>query len=84
MQTKIIFDHHIVRKSQICCLNKLTSKELYLIFADPNLVELTAQDYLKNLFESSNFDWKKNFPICNTDTKTVKCSSIKFYIILYM
>ena len=29
-----IFDHHIVRKSQICSLNKLTSKELYLILPD--------------------------------------------------
>ena len=26
----VIFDYHIVRKSQICSLNKLTSKELYL------------------------------------------------------
>ena len=73
MQKKlVIFDHHIVRKSQICSLNKLTSKELYLILVDANTVKPTAQDYFENLFESSNFNWKKqNFLIRNTtlDTK---------------
>ena len=47
----VIFDHHIVRKSQICSLNKLTSKELYLILVDANTVKPTAQDYFENLFE---------------------------------
>ena len=56
----VIFDHHIVRKSQICSLNKLTSKELYLILVDANTVKPTAQDYFENLFESSDFNWKKN------------------------
>ena len=55
----VIFDHHILRKSQICSLNKLTSKELYLIFADANTVKPTAQDYFENLFDSSDFNWKK-------------------------
>ena len=35
----VIFDHHIVRKSQICSLNKLISKELYLILVDGNTVK---------------------------------------------
>ena len=55
----VIFDHHIVRKSQICSLNKLTSKELYLILVGKNYVTPTAQDYFKNLFETSQFNWKK-------------------------
>ena len=38
----VIFDHHIVRKSQICSLNKLTSKELYLILVNANTVKPTA------------------------------------------
>ena len=53
------FDHHILRKSQICSLNKLTSKELYLILVGKNYVTPTAQDYFKNLFETSQFNWKK-------------------------
>ena len=55
----VIFDHLIVRKFQICSLNKLTSKELHLIFVDDsNMVKLTAQDYFANLFETSPFNWK--------------------------
>ena len=30
----VAFHHHIVRTSQICSLNKLASKELYLILVD--------------------------------------------------
>ena len=56
----VTFDHHIVRKSQICSLNKLISKELYLILVDGNTVKPTAQNHFVNLFESSNFNWKKN------------------------
>ena len=57
----LTFDHHIVRKSQTCSLNKLKSKELYLILVDADTVKPTAQDYLENLFESSEFNLKKNF-----------------------
>ena len=55
----VTFDHHIVRNSQICRLNKLTSKELYLIIVDTNTVKPTAQDYFENLFETSQFNWEK-------------------------
>ena len=68
----VIFDQSILRKSQIYSLNKLTSKELHLILVDANTVEPTAQDYFENLFESSDFNWKKIYVlICNTtlDTK---------------
>ena len=54
----VIFDHHIVRNSQIHSLNKPTSKELYLILVEANTVKPTAQDYFKNLFETSQFNWK--------------------------
>ena len=49
----VIFEHHILRKSQICNLNNLTSKELYLILVDANTVKPTAEDYIENLFETS-------------------------------
>ena len=68
----VIFDHHIVRKSHICSLKNLTSKELYLILVDANTVKPPIQDYFENLFKSSNFNWKKiYFLICDTtlDTK---------------
>ena len=53
----VIFDHYIVRKPQICSVNKLTSKELYLILVNANTVKPTAQDYFENLFELSGFNW---------------------------
>ena len=55
----VTFDHDIVRKSQICSLNKLISKELYLFLTDTNTVRPTTQDYFDNFFEASQFNWKK-------------------------
>ena len=52
----VTFDHHIVRNSQICSFNKLTSKELYLILVEANTLNPTAQDYFENLFEISQFN----------------------------
>ena len=70
----VIFDHHIVRNSQIHSLNKPTSKELYLILVEANTVKPTAQDYFKNLFETSQFNWKKFFfLIRNTTLDTKVC-----------
>ena len=40
-------------------VNKVTSRKLYLILVDANTVKPTAQDYFENLFESSDFNWKK-------------------------
>ena len=52
----VIFDHHIRRNSSICDLNKLTSKELYLILVDAKAVKSTAQDYYENLFKTFHFN----------------------------
>ena len=57
----VIFDYHIVRKTQICRINNLTSKKLYLILADANIAKTTAQDYFEKLFEAPLFDWRKKF-----------------------
>ena len=45
-----IFDNNIATKSQICSLNKLTSKVLYSIPVDTNTVKPTRQYYLENHF----------------------------------
>ena len=60
-KSSVVFDHHIVRKSQICSFNKLTSKELYLILVVANTIKPTSQDYFENPFESSNFNWNKMY-----------------------
>ena len=64
----VIFDHHIVRKSQICSLSKLTSKELYLTLVDANTVKPAAQDYFENLFESFDFNWKNIYNLIRNTT----------------
>ena len=68
----VIFDHYIVRKSQICSLNKLTSNKLYLILVDANTVKPTAQDYFENLFESSDFNWEKIYFLIRNTTLDAK------------
>ena len=68
----VISDHHFIKNFQICSLNKLTSKELYLTHVDANAAKPTAQDYFGNLFETSQFNWEKvYFLMRNThlDTK---------------
>ena len=54
-----VFDHHFVKNCQIYNLNKLTSKELYLILVEANTVKPTVQNYFENLFETSQFNWQK-------------------------
>ena len=67
----VIFDNYTTRKSQICSLNKLASKELYLLLVEANTVKPTAQDYFENLFKSSDFNWQKMyFLIGNTNLDT--------------
>ena len=45
----VICYYHIVRKSQIFSLNKLTSKELYLTVVDANAVKPAVKDYFENI-----------------------------------
>ena len=84
---KVTFDHHIVRNSQIGSLNKVSSKEIYLILVDTNTVKPTAQDYLEKFFDSSEFNWEKiYFLICNItlDTKVRVLQYKVLHNILYV
>ena len=77
----VIFDHHIVRNSQICSLNKLTSKELYLILVEANTVKPTAQDYFENLFETSQFNWKKIYFLIRNTTLDTKARMFQYKVL---
>ena len=81
----VIFDHHIVRNSQIHSLNKLTSKQLYLILVEANTVKPTAQDYFENLFETSQFNWKKIYFLIRNTTLITKARMFQYivYAIFY-
>ena len=77
----VIFDHLTIRKSQLSSLNKLTSKELYLIFVDANTVKPTAQDYFQNLFESSDFNWKKIYFLIRNTTLDTKARMFQYKVL---
>ena len=77
----VIFDHHIIRKTQLFNLNKLTSKELYSILVDANTVKPTAQDYFQNLFESSDFNWKKIYLLTRNTTLDTKARMSQYKIL---
>ena len=51
----VIFDYDFVGKSQICGLEKLTSRESYAILVKANTVKSTARNNFENLFEKSDF-----------------------------
>ena len=76
----VIFDHHIVRNSQIHSLSKLTSKQLYLILVEANTVKPTAQDYFENLFETSQFNWKKIYFLIRNTTLITKARMFQYIV----
>ena len=78
----VVFDH-IVRKSQICSLNQLTSKELYLILVDINTVKSTEQEYFENLFKSSSFNWKKIYFLIRNTTLDKKVRMFQYNILRF-
>ena len=77
----VIFDHHIVRNSQIHSLNKLTSKQLYLILVEANTVKPTAQDYFENLFETSQFKWKNIYFLILNTTLDIKACMFQYKVV---
>ena len=67
-----IQDHHLTKKHQIFCLNKLDSKELYNIQLLPNFLKPTSQAYFENIFAGHVFEWDKIYilpRIVTTDSR---------------
>ena len=77
----VIFDHHIVRNYQIHSLKKRTSKELYLILVEADTVKPTAQDYFENLFETSQFNWKKIYFLIHNTTLDTKARMFQYKVL---
>ena len=55
-----IQDHHLIKKHQILCLNKLDSKELYNIQLLVNYLQPTLQACFENIFAVRVFEWAKS------------------------
>ena len=54
----LIQHHHLIKKSQILCLTKLNSNELYKIQIIIKYKKPTSQSYFERYFNSSNLAWK--------------------------
>ena len=55
----VIHDHHLIKKHQILCLNKLDSKELCNIQLLANFLKPTSQAYFEKVFAGHVFEWDK-------------------------
>ena len=53
-----IFDHHLIKKSNLYGLNKLGSRELYQIQISEKYKKPTSQLYYERYFNNFYFDWK--------------------------
>ena len=53
-----IFDHHLIKKNNLYCLNKLGSRELYQIQISEKYEKPTWQLYYERYFNKFHFDWK--------------------------
>ena len=53
-----IFDHHLIKKNNLYCLNKLGSRELYQIQISEKYKKPTLQLHCERYFNKFDFDWK--------------------------
>ena len=54
----IINEHHLIKKHEIYCLEKLNSRELYNIQLILNVEKPTAQTYFEKKFKILELEWK--------------------------
>ena len=78
-----IQDHDLIKNHRILCLNKLDSKELYIIQLLAKFLEPTSQAYFENVFVGYVFEWK-NIYILPIIVKTDSRVRIFQYKILYL
>ena len=55
----VLFNHHVIKNTQICSLEKLNSKEMYNIQILHKNCEPTGQIYYKDLLNGSSLEWKE-------------------------
>ena len=54
---------------------------MYLIIVDANTTKPTAQDYFENLFESSDFNWKKIYFLIRNTTLDTKARMFHYKVL---
>ena len=67
-----IFDHHLIKKNNLYCLNKLGSRELYQIQISEKYEKPTSQLYYERYFNKFDFNWKLRYFLPRTVTVDTK------------
>ena len=60
---------HVIKKHQIYCLSKLSSKEIYSILTESTVSKSSSQMYNKAIFQNSNLVWENIFMLAGIVTK---------------
>ena len=58
LENLLIQDHHLIKKTQIICLTKLNSNELYKIQITTKYKKPKSQSNFEKIFKNSYLDWK--------------------------
>ena len=77
-----IHDHHLIKKHQILCLNKLDCKELYNIQLQANFLKPTSQAYFENFFAGHVFEWDKIYILPRIVTTDSRIRIFQYKILL--
>ena len=79
----IINEHHLIKKYQIYCLEKLNSGELYNMQLILKVEKPTAQTYFEKQFQKPELEWKDIYTLPRRVTINTIFAyfSINYYII---
>ena len=55
----VIYDHNLIKNCQLCTLDKLLSKELYIVSLCSMYEKRTSQSYYEKLLETTYLNWKE-------------------------
>ena len=83
----IINGHHLIKKHQIYCLEKLNSRELYSMQLILKVEKLTAQTYFEKHFQKPKLEWKDVYTLPRRVTIHTKLRIFKYELlhnILYL
>ena len=67
-----IFDHHLIKKNNLYCLNKLGRREVYQIQISEKYKKPTSQLYYEGYFNNFPFDWKSIYLLTRMVTVDTK------------
>ena len=77
----IINEHHLIKKHQIYCLEKLNSRELYNLQLILNVEKPTAHTYFEKKFQNPDLEWKDIYilPRCVTINTNLRIFQYKLF-----